>query len=116
MVFRWLLSNKHEDKKPISTKKVSRKDASNEWVKSGEDMANANKLDEALTCFENALKINPQNDFAWGDKGLILSKQEKTEEALASFSNAISINPNNATTWHNKGLTLIQAKRLKESI
>ena len=113
-MFGWLSKKQTHDK--VEYKKTTREEAVNEWVKYGEDMANANRLDEALKCFDNALQINPQNDFAWGDKGLILDKQEKTEEALASFSKAIVINPNNAITWLNKGLTMIRMNRLKESI
>jgi len=118
MIFGWI-SKKHDSNNSngkIKYKKTNRKEASDEFVKDGEDMANANRLNEALKCFDDALQINPQNDLAWGDKGLILDKQEKIEEALAAFSKAIAINPNNAITWHNKGLTLLRSKKLRESI
>ena len=42
--------------------RLSKNDASNELVKNGEDMANAKRYDEALTFFEKALSINPNND------------------------------------------------------
>jgi tetratricopeptide (TPR) repeat protein len=115
MVFGWLLKKK-EDTSTIKYKALSRKEASDEYVKYGEDMANSNNLDEAIECFDKAIGINPKNDFAWGDRGLILDKQGKTEEALASFSKAIEIDPKNAITWHNKGLSLIRSNRLKEAI
>jgi tetratricopeptide (TPR) repeat protein len=115
MVFGWLLKKK-EDTGKIKYKALSRKEASDEYVKYGEDMANSNNLDEAIECFDKAIGINPKNDYAWGDRGLILDKQGKTEEALASFSKAIEINPKNAITWHNKGLSLIRSNRLKEAI
>src|SRR5438067_9770106 len=106
MIFEWL--SKKRDRNKIKYKKMSRKEAADEWVKYGEDMTNANRLDEALECFDTALQINAENEFAWGDKGLVLDKQGKMQESLTSFSRAISINPDNAITWHNKGLTLIR--------
>jgi len=115
MVFGWF-SKKKQDNDTLKHKVVSRKEASDEYVKYGEDMANSNNLDKAIECFDKAIGINPKNDFAWGDRGLILDKQGKTEEALASFSKAIEIDPKNAITWHNKGLSLIRSNRLKEAI
>lgn len=115
MVFGWL-SKKKEENGGIKHKVLSRQEASDEYVKSGEDMANSNKLDEAIEYFDKAICINPENEFAWGDRGLILDKQGKTQESLASFSKALKINPKNPITWHNKGLSLIQSNRLKEAI
>jgi tetratricopeptide (TPR) repeat protein len=110
------LFSKKQNRDEITYKKTSRKEAADELVRYAEDMANANRLDEALKYIDNALQINSKNDFAWGDKGLILDKQGRIEESLASFSKAIEINPNNAITWLNKGLTLLKNNRLKESI
>ncbi|HET7147008.1 MAG TPA: tetratricopeptide repeat protein [Candidatus Nitrosopolaris sp.] len=115
MVFGWF-SKKKQDDRTIKHKVASRKEASDEYVKYGEDMANSNNLEKAIECFDKAIGINPKNDFAWGDRGLILDKQGKTEEALASFSKAIEIDPKNAITWHNKGLSLIRSNRVKEAI
>lgn len=114
MVFGWIFRKKQ--KAPVKRKIVSRKDASDEFVKFGEDMANSNNLEKAVECFDKAIEIYSKNDFAWGDKGLIFDKLGKTEEALNSFSMALEINPKNAITWHNKGLTLIKSNRLKEAI
>lgn len=115
MLFGWF-SKKKEDNNTIKHKVVSRKEASDEYVKYGEDMANSNNLEKAIECFDKAIHINPKNDLAWGDKGLILDKQGRTKEALESFSEAIEIDPGNAITWHNKGLSLIRSTRLQEAI
>jgi tetratricopeptide (TPR) repeat protein len=115
MILGWL-SRKKDVNGARNHKAVSRQEASDEYVKYGEDMANSNHLDKAIECFDKAIGLNPKNDFAWGDRGLILDKQGKTEESLASFSKALEINPKNAITWHNKGLVLIRCSRLKEAI
>lgn len=114
VVFGWIKRNK--DDLPKKYKIVSRKEASEEYVKYGEDMANSNNLEKAFEYFDKAIEIYPNNDYAWGDKGLLFDKQGKVEEALSSFSKALAINPKNAITLHNKGLTLIKSNRLGEAI
>ena len=115
MIFHWFKKNPPE----VSTvryKKMSRKDASEDLVKRGEDLANNRNYDEALAYFDKAIEINPKNDYAWGDRGLMLDKQGKRIEALESFSKALEINSSNSITWHNKGLTLIRLEKLSESV
>jgi tetratricopeptide (TPR) repeat protein len=117
MIFSWLIKKRSDrgvDK--VVHKKVGRKEAAEQYVKYGEDMANANRLEEAIEYFDKAIKIEPQNAFAWGDRALILDKQGKMDEALESFSKSVAIDSKNAITWHNKGLTLLRLKRLPEGI
>ena len=45
MIFGWRLK-KHGPSNEIKYKKTTRKELWHEWVKYGEDMTNANKLDE----------------------------------------------------------------------
>src|SRR5713101_7531731 len=106
-LFGWLRGN-HQPEMPQKVKRMTRKEASDDLVKYGEDMANANRPNEALDAFNRAIKMYPKNDYAWGDRALMLEIQGNIDEALASFSNAISINPDNAITWNNKGLALLK--------
>ncbi len=113
MVFGW--RGKKETFTP-KFKKVSRKEASEGYVKYGEDLANGNRYAEALEYFDKAIEIYPNNDFAWGDRALILDKLGRIDDALTSFSRATEIAPTNSITWHNKGLTLIKSNGLREAI
>ena len=54
-----------------------------------------NKSDEAITAFDKAIEINPQNLTAWNGKGLVLYKSNKYDEAITAFDKAIEINPQN---------------------
>jgi tetratricopeptide (TPR) repeat protein len=117
MVLGWLFKKRGKPEQDnVTYKKVSRKQAAEQYVKDGEDMANANRLDEAIHYFDKALTVDPRNSFAWGDRALILDKQGKMEEALQSFSKSLTIDPKNAITWHNKGLTLLRLGRLQEGV
>lgn len=117
MIFHWFKKNQAEPQPSIEYKKVSsKKEASEDLVKMGEDAANKSNYEQAFRYFEKAIEMNPKNDFAWGDRGLMLDKLGRKDEALESFSRALIIDPTNSITWHNKGLTLIKLNRLEESI
>lgn len=117
MIFHWFKKNQPESPPTIEYKKVSsKKEASEDLVRMGEDAANKSNYEQALKYFEKAIEMNPKNDFAWGDRGLMLDKLGRREEAIESFSKALMIAPSNAITWHNKGLSLIKSNRLEESI
>lgn len=116
MIFHWFKKNQPEPPTVEYKKVSSKKEASEDLVKMGEDSANKSNYDQALKYFEKAIEMNPKNDFAWGDRGLMLDKQGRREEAIESFSRALMIDPSNSITWHNKGLILIKLNRLEESI
>ncbi len=116
MIFHWFKKNQPEPP-TIEYKKVSsKKEASEDLVRMGEDEANKSNYEHALKYFEKAIEMNAKNDFAWGDMGLMLDKLGRREEAIDSFSRALMIDSSNPITWHNKGLSLIKSNRLKESI
>ena len=114
-LFGWL-RRKQQPVMPQKPKRMTRKEASDDLVKYGEDMANANRPKEALDAFNRAIEMYPKNDYAWGDRALMLEKQGDVDEALASFSNALSINPDNPITWNNKGLAFLKLKKTIQAI
>jgi tetratricopeptide (TPR) repeat protein len=104
-------------KKPKeSTNNIKSNTNAEVWVIKGENYANRNNLKEAIKCFDIAFNLDRKNDFALGDKALMLDKLKKYDEALNTFSQALEINPNNPITWHNKGLTFARLNKLEDSI
>ncbi|MEM2759277.1 MAG: tetratricopeptide repeat protein [Nitrososphaerales archaeon] len=93
-----------------------KRSVSNDLVMLGEDCIASKDFQHAITFFEKALEINPDNDFAWGGKALALDYMKRYEEALECYNKALGANPNNAITWHNRGLSLASLKRLKEAV
>ena len=87
-----------------------------ELVKCGEKEASRNNFERALDIFDNAIRINPSFDSAYGDKALVFDKMGELDESLKMYSKALEINPKNSVTWHNRGLTLIKKKRMDEAI
>jgi len=90
--------------------------ASHSLAIQGEDLIASGNSEDAINCFETALKLNPSNDYAWGGKALALDYMKRYKEALECYDKALGCNPNNAITWHNRGLTLASLQMLKESI
>ncbi len=65
------------------------------------------KLNEdalAVSCFEKALKMEPENLLAITNIGICLFNQGKLEEAFLAFNRAMKINPNVFPPWYYIGL------------
>ena len=73
----------------------------------GMNLVRTEHLRDALECFEQAVRLNPNNSKSWYNKGMsLVSLGESKEEALHCFQKAIEINPLDAEAWNNKGAVL----------
>jgi len=75
-----------------------------------------NTYENDLKIQDEVLRIDPQNETAWINKGLALYNLTKYDEALTAYDKAIGINPRNSKTWTNKGLALDRLKKYDEAI
>jgi serine/threonine protein kinase len=82
----------------------------------GVSLANLGRHEEALTCYERALEINPRDGIAWSNKGVALADLDRRAEALTCFERALEINPRYADAWSNKGLALANLGRHEEAL
>ncbi len=101
---------------PYEVKKTDKNIILKELIKEGEKEISRHNFIEALKLFEQAIKIDPNYDCAYGDKALILNKMGKFNESLDLYSKALDLNPKNSITWHNKGLTFVNLKKIDEAI
>ena len=62
--------------------------------------------EEALQCFEKAIKIKPDFADAWSDKGWTLGLIGKNEEEIECCDRAIQLNSKDYRAWWNKGTAL----------
>lgn len=62
------------------------------------------RYQEALTCYDRALQIDPNNAMSLVNKGADLVSLGRDEEALALYEQAAKIRPDWAIPWHNIGL------------
>ncbi len=70
--------------------------------KTGIDLYDQQKYDEALQFFDKALAINPSYVNALNNKGLALDHLQRYDEALQSFDKALSLDPSNTKALEGK--------------
>nr|MDO8080165.1 tetratricopeptide repeat protein [Candidatus Freyarchaeota archaeon] len=75
------------------------------------------KAKEAIKCYDEAIKINPNDDEVWWLKGNSITEFDK-DEAIKCYDEAIKINPKHDKAWANKGIIIgaLSYDRLEEAI
>lgn len=70
-------------------------DKISELVKMGQQNIENGNYDEALSFFEQALIIDPEDPDLWNLKGTALRSMGRYEEAIESFNKSLEIEPRN---------------------
>jgi tetratricopeptide (TPR) repeat protein len=96
----------------ISRKELLEKEA---LLKGNEQLGNRD-YNNALKYFDEALEINPNSIYAWGNKGLVLARLGMHDKDIMYFDKALEIDPNNANDWFNKGFSLAELGKHNEAI
>jgi tetratricopeptide (TPR) repeat protein len=65
------------------------------WNNKGVVQTKLGKYNEAIDCFDKALKVNPGISNIWLNRGIALVKLNEFEEAMDCFDRALQLNPNN---------------------
>lgn len=71
---------------------------------------------EAEDTLKKVVKINPNNDTAWGKLCILYLETENDSQALNAINHALEINSNNDYYWFDKGDTLFWLGDFEESI
>jgi tetratricopeptide (TPR) repeat protein len=84
---------------------------------SGASYLKLSKFKEAHESFNSAVKIDPDNDLAWSNKGVALGNLNRFEDAVTAFDKAIELNPDlAANNWSNKCTALHNLNRYDDAI
>ena len=87
-----------------------------EWVSKGVSLSSLGRYEEAVCCYEKALKLDPRDTCAWNNKGASLHSLGRHEEATRCIDKALKIDPQDVTAWNNKGVDLGRLCRREEAI
>lgn len=79
-------------------------------------LINLNRFDEAIECYDKALKINPNNVKAWNNKAFALHNLNRLDEAIECYDKSLEIDPNFISSLRNKAFALRTLNRLDEAI
>ena len=90
-------------------------DDSDAWYNKGRSLAKLGQQEEAIECFDVAIRLNPENYYSWRNKGYSLDELERHEEAIECCNVAIRLNPENYYSWRNKGDSLKKLGRYIEA-
>jgi tetratricopeptide (TPR) repeat protein len=82
----------------------------------GQALLDDNKLDEALACFEEALKLQSGNAEALVKKGSVLERLRKSDEAIACYDEAIAADSTLTIAWLYKGGLFNRLQRYTEAL
>lgn len=86
------------------------------WYSRGKMLTQQGQYEAALTSFDHALKIQPNEHQIWIYRGIALTHLNHYESALVSFSKALEIMPTNREAWIFHGAVLTYLDRPHEAI
>jgi tetratricopeptide (TPR) repeat protein len=104
-------------KRPASTSPEKRREAKLlAAMKQSVAAFDAGRMEEAISHFDQAVKIEPELYAAWGLRGVALDHLGKHEEAIASYDRALGIYSDFYEGWNNRGIALGKLGKHQEAI
>lgn len=100
----------------VPTDKLDDAEAAQTWVGRGAALYFLEQYKEALSAFEKAAKLNPNNAEVWEGQGRTLYELDRNEEAVTAFDKAIALNSDNFSLWNLRGEALAELKRFNEAL
>ena len=82
----------------------------------GAALSGLGRITEALTAYDQALELDPENAMAWNHKGHALNRLGRYQEALAAFDRAVKFDANSAYAWENRGWAKLGLGQIGESV
>ena len=76
----------------------------------------AKRYGEALSAFEQALRLDPKDASIYNFKGVVLCDLKRYNEALAAFEETLQFDPGFSMAYSNKGVALSGLKRYHEAL
>jgi tetratricopeptide (TPR) repeat protein len=60
-----------------------------DWLNKGRSYAEARSFEAAISCFDSALVLDPENEDGWISKGNALEKLDRNNEAISCCDRAL---------------------------
>jgi len=80
------------------------RDKSVDHYKRGTVLEKKGEHDQAILCFDKAIKIKPRFAEAYCNRGIAYAQKGEYDRAISDYNKAIEINPMYAMSYNNRGL------------
>ena len=92
-----------QDFLPAIREKLKPERTTEEWYTEGRRQIDAENYDEAIRCFDEAIRLSPAFGYAYYGRGFSLHRKGEFENALKDFDQAIRLQPSYAESYAERG-------------
>ncbi len=96
--------------------RISTSGSVREKCQEGDQLLKQQHYSQALHAYEEALRMEPRNFYAWNGKGTALYSQGNYKKAYDAYQRAIEIEPDNPVVWVSAGLALKRLQRHQQAL
>ncbi len=93
-----------------------RKGSVTKMISQGNEHYRKGRLGDAVRAYNQAIKMDPENEVAWNNKGLILAVAGNFQEALKCHMKAIELDPKHVDAISNVGMAYTKLENHDEAI
>jgi len=86
-----------------------------ELLDAGEDLSRQGRHKDAMAMFNKAISLDPANDMAWFNRGVMLEAQQDSRGAKQAFTICLDLNPNHGPASANLAILLERIGDLSEA-
>ncbi len=86
-------------------------------VETGKPSREASRIyEQAIACFDKAIKLKPHSYKAWNKLGYALVRLGRDDEAIESFDKALEMKPDYASAYYNKAACYALQRQIEFAI
>jgi tetratricopeptide (TPR) repeat protein len=108
----------HESKQPeVLEEAVSPrlKLTADDYLEKGEILLSEKRYEDAIACYNKAVKIEPEKAVAWFKLGIANSRVKRYNDAIACYDKAIELKPDYHQAWRDRGVALGNLRHHQEA-
>jgi len=87
-----------------------------EWLEKGNKLGTSGNYIDAEKAYSKAIELNPQDAYAYSNRGVIYDKLGNTQQAINDYNRAIELNPQLAYAYYNRGVTYGEIGNYQQAI